>query len=46
MTKEEQAIIKEWEKARVRWWTYSPTQLRKLEKEANEIYKKQEKENG
>lgn len=42
MTKEEQAIIKEWERARTRWWTYSPTQLRKLEKQANEIYEKYE----
>ena len=43
LTKEEKAILDEWEKARVRWWTYTPAQLKKLEKEVAEIYEKEEK---
>jgi len=44
LSKEEQATLKEWNRARVRWWTYTPTQLMKLEKEVAEICKKLDEE--
>jgi len=44
LSEEEKATLKEWDKAKVRWWIYTPTQLKKLEREVAKINEKLDKE--
>ena len=44
LTTAEKCDIDKFEHAQVRWWIYTPTQLRELERKAYKAYAKLEKE--
>ena len=44
LSKEEKATLNEWERVRRSWWLYTPQQLRRIESEVAEIYKKLDEE--